>query len=157
MNQPSNNYLNLDFFYREIHVLDYPIEHIISSPDASTAYIKVKERIFKYTKDKKLEQTNKTLNKLCVQMEVIEIDSKDVILALSLDNSFLIDGKEIAKNITSFYVHSDFLLLTTLQHTLICVPLNEIGIKQLYRHDLTIKPWLDNMNKLSLTGEYIFL
>lgn len=137
--------------------MDYPIEHIISSPDASAAYIKVKERIFKYTKDKKLEQTNVTLNKLCIQMEVIKIDSKDIILALSLDNSFLIDGKEIAKNITSFYVHSAFLLLTTLQHTLICVQLNETGIKQLNRHDLTIKPWLENWKEMSLTGEYIFL
>jgi len=136
--------------------LNYPIEHIISSPDAKTAYIKAKAQIFKYTLDGNFEQTSITLNKLCVQMEVINIASKDIILALSLDNSFLIDGKEIAKNITSFYIHSDFMIFTTLQHTLICVPLNEVGIKQLSVHDLTVKPWLNTMNK-SLTGEYIFL
>ncbi|KYM98961.1 Elongator complex protein 1 [Cyphomyrmex costatus] len=105
----------------KIHALDYPIEHIISSSDANTAYIKAKEQIFKYTRDGKFEQTNITLSKLCAQMEIVKINSNDVILALSLENSFLIDGKEIAKNITSFYVHSDFVILTTLQHTLIYI------------------------------------
>lgn len=136
--------------------MDYPVEHIVSSPDANTAYIKVKDQIFKYTKDEKYERTNITLNKQCVQMDVIKIDSKDVILALSPENSFLIDGKEIAKNITSFFVHSDFLLLTTLQHTLICVTLNQNGIKQLSKHDLTVKPWLNKTNEILFTGEYIF-
>lgn len=136
--------------------MDHPIEHIISSPDTSTAYIKAKDQIYKYTKDGKFEQTNITISKQCLQIEVINIDSKDIILALSPENSFLIDGKEIAKNITSFYVHSDFLLLTTLQHTLICVTLNQFGIKQLSKHDLTVKPWLNNTNEILFTGEYIF-
>lgn len=86
-------------------------------------------------------------------MEVVKIDSKDVIIALSCTNCFSIDGKEIAKNITSFYVHSDFLLLTTQQHTLICVPLNESGMEQLSKHDLTVKPWENGSNEISFTGE----
>jgi len=136
--------------------LNYPIEHIISSSDANTAYIKAKEQIFKYTRDGKFEQTNITLNKLCAQIEIVKINSDDVILALSLENSFFINGKETAKNITSFYVHSDFVILTTLQHTLVCVPLNEVGLKQLSVYDLTVKPWLNTMDKMSFTGEYIF-
>lgn len=136
--------------------MDYPIEHIVSCPDARTAYIKAKDQIFKYTWDGKFEQTNITISKPCVQIEVVKIDLKDTILALSLENSFLIDGKEIAKNITSFYVHSDFLLLTTMQHTLICVTLNQFGIKQLSKHDLTIKPWLNNTNEILFKGEYVF-
>ncbi|KYQ49072.1 Elongator complex protein 1 [Trachymyrmex zeteki] len=106
---------------QKIHVLDYPIEHIISSSDANTAYIKAKEQIFKYTQDGKFERTNITLSKLCAQIEIVKINSDDVILSLSLENSFFINGKEIAKNITSFYVHSDFVILTTLQHTLVYI------------------------------------
>lgn len=136
--------------------MDYPIEHIVSCPNASTAYIKANDQIFKYTKDGHFEQTNIMISKPCVRIEVVNIDSKDIILALSSENSFLIDGKEITKNITSFYIHSDFLLLTTLQHTLICVTLNQFGIKQLSKHDLTIKPWLNNTNEILFTGEYVF-
>ncbi|XP_011692610.1 PREDICTED: putative elongator complex protein 1 isoform X1 [Wasmannia auropunctata] len=139
----------------EVHTLNHPIEHIISSPDTNTAYIKAKEQIFKYTRDGKFNPTNITLDRLCVQMEVIKIDSKDVILALSLDNSFFVDGKEIAKNITSFHVYPDFIILTTLQDTLICVPSNEAGIKQLRVNDLTVKPWLNTINKTSLSDIYI--
>ncbi|EGI70530.1 PREDICTED: putative elongator complex protein 1 isoform X1 [Acromyrmex echinatior] len=139
---------------QKIYVLDYPIEHIISS-NANTAYIKAKEQIFKYTRDGKFEQTNITLSKLCAQLEIVKINSDDVILALSLENSFFINGKETAKNITSFYVHSDFVILTTLQHTLVCVPLNEVGLKQLSVYDLTVKPWLNTMDKMSLTDIYI--
>ncbi|XP_077256116.1 elongator complex protein 1 isoform X1 [Temnothorax americanus] len=140
---------------REIHVMDYPIEHIVSSPDANTAYIKVRDRIFKYTRNGKLEQTDITLSEQCEQIEVIQIDSKDIILALSMENSFLVDGKEIAKNITSFYIHSDFLLLTTLQCTLICVLLNEVNIRQLSERDLTIQPWDLNMNEILFAGIYV--
>ncbi|XP_011876927.1 PREDICTED: putative elongator complex protein 1 [Vollenhovia emeryi] len=129
---------------QKVHVLDYLIERIVSSPDANAAYIKARDQIFKYTRDGRIEHTNITLSKPCVKMEVIQIDSRDVILALSSDNSFLVDGKESAKNITSFYVHSEFLLLTSLQDTLICVSLNESGVQQLSKHDLTVKPWLDN-------------
>lgn len=138
-----------------MHLLDFPVEHIISSPDANAAYVKVSERIFKYTLDGKFEQINILLKEKCLQMEVIKLGSKEIILALS-NKDFLINGKEIANNITSFYVHSDFLLLTTLQHTLICVSLTDAGIKQLTKHDLTVKPWLNDMNVL-FTGEYIFL
>ncbi|XP_012536297.1 putative elongator complex protein 1 [Monomorium pharaonis] len=140
---------------QKVHVLDYPIEHIISSSDGNTVYIKTKEYIFKYTRDGQFEQTNMILNKLCVQMEVTKINSKDVIFALSSEYKFLIDGKEIAKNITGFYIHNDFLLLTTLQHTLICVPLNEVGMQQLSKHDLTLKPWLMEVNEKSLRHIYI--
>lgn len=130
------------------------IEYILPSLDANTAYIIVNRAIFKYTKDaEELDPTDILLRELCYQVEVIKIDSKDVIIALSCTNCFSIDGKEIAKNITSFYVHSDFLLLTTQQHTLICVPLNESGMEQLRKHDLTVRPWENGNNEISFTSK----
>lgn len=142
----------MSFFYRKVHVLDFPVQHIISS-DANTAYIKISKQIFKYTLDGKFEQVNILLKENCLQMEVIKLGSKDIILALSVKNGFFIDGKQIAENITNFYVHSDFLLLTTLQHTLICVSLSDVGIKQLSKHDLTVRPWLNDMREFLCAGE----
>lgn len=141
---------------RKFYAVDNSIEYIISSPDADTAYVMVDRAIFKYTKDaEELDPTDILLSELCYQVEVVKIDTRDVIVALSCTNCFSIDGKEIAKNITSFYVHSDFLLLTTQQHTLICVSLNESGMDQLSKHDLTVKPWENGSSEISFADIYI--
>lgn len=135
-----------------------PIEHIVPSPDANEAYVISGGLVFKYSKDhERLEQTN-VLEEQCYQVEVIKIDSKHVIIALSRPNCFLIDGREVAKNITSFCVHSDFLLLSTLQHTLICLPLDKSGMEQLDKYDLTIKPWENNsFQKKFDAGKYMYI
>lgn len=137
--------------------MDGPIEHIIPSPDANTAYVVTNKSVLKYTKDTGLDPIDIELQQFCYQVEVIKIGSKHVIVALSYTNCFLIDGREVANNITSFYVHSDFLLLTTLQHTLICVPLNENGMEQLSKHDLTIKPWENGISEKLFAGEYFYI
>ncbi|KAL6266875.1 hypothetical protein P5V15_003703 [Pogonomyrmex californicus] len=136
----------------QIYTFDDPIQHIISSPDASTAYIITQNKVYKYTKDGQFEETKISFAMPCSQMEVIKIASNDVIIALSHDNNFFIDG-EVVKNITGFYVHSHFLLLITLQATLICVPLSKTGIEQLKKHDLTIKPWLNLNHKEELHAD----
>lgn len=133
--------------------MDGPIEHIIPSPDANTAYVVVDKLVLKYARDTELVPTEIELQQQCHKVEAIKIGPKDVIVALSDTNCFLIDGKEVANNITSFYVHSNFLLLTTLQHTLICVPLNENGFEQLNKHDLTVKPWENNINEKFFAGD----
>ncbi|KAL6255015.1 hypothetical protein P5V15_013350 [Pogonomyrmex californicus] len=82
-------------------------------------------KVYKYTKDGQFKETKKSFAMPCSQMEIIKI-ALNVVIALSHDN-FFIDG-EVVKNIIDFYVHSYFLLLTTLQATLIYVPLNKTGI-----------------------------
>lgn len=152
------------FFHSRFYQADNSIEYIIPSPDINTAYIIIDCKVFKYIKDtERLERKNILFIKELryyvevIKVEAIKIDSKDVIISLSSANCFSIDGKEIAKNITSFYVHSNFLLLITQQHTLICVPLNENGIQQLSKHDLTVKPWENGSNEISLAGKFLFL
>nr|CAD7427157.1 unnamed protein product [Timema monikensis] len=44
---------------------------------------------------------------------------------------FYINTKEIANNVTSYTLHSEFILLTTLQHTLLCSRLDLDGIESL--------------------------
>lgn len=43
------------------------------------------------------------------------------------------DGQEVANNVTSLVVHSEFILLTTLRHMLLCVQLNLKGLQSLIK------------------------
>jgi elongator complex protein 1 len=44
-----------------------------------------------------------------------------------------VNGQEVANNVTSFVVHSEFILLTTLRHVLLCVRLNHKGLQTLIK------------------------
>ena len=37
-----------------------------------------------------------------------------------------VNGKEVASGITSYYIHSDFLMVTTVKHTLKCLPIQHL-------------------------------
>lgn len=75
------------------------------------------------------------------QVDIVEINQKDVLVCRTSNHRLYIDDKNISNNVTSFCLHSEFLLLTTLQHTLLCFSLNEQGLNQLMTSDLTVKPW----------------
>lgn len=141
------------FSCKNTYIMDAPIQHIVPSPDADAAYVITDKAVLKYTIDTGLVPTSIELKELCNHVEVVKLGLKHLVIALSCSNRLLIDGKEVTNNITSFHVHSEFLLLTTLQHTLICIPLNESGMKQLRKHDLTIKPW-EHSDRTSFAGEY---
>ncbi|KZC12649.1 Elongator complex protein 1 [Dufourea novaeangliae] len=130
---------------REIYTMGGLIQHIVPSPDSREAYILVENSGIVYTKESTLVPINVKLPDYTYQMEVINTGTKDIVVSLSHRNCFSINGRQTANNVTSFFVHSEFLLLTTLQHTLICVKINDKDFEELIRHDLTIKPW-ENLN-----------
>ncbi|PSN58313.1 hypothetical protein C0J52_00188 [Blattella germanica] len=67
----------------------------------------------------------------CETLQVCEVDEKNVILGLSSRNRLYVDGEEVANNVTSVLVHSEFILLTTLKHMLLCAQLNQKGLQSL--------------------------
>ena len=51
------------------------------------------------------------------------------LLFTALDEKSLrlyVNGKEVASGITSYYIHSDFLMVTTVKHTLKCIPIQHL-------------------------------
>ncbi|XP_014468470.1 PREDICTED: elongator complex protein 1 [Dinoponera quadriceps] len=126
-----------------IYTVDEPIEHIVPA-GMDAAYVITNKSVLKFTVDEGLVPTSIEWKESCCHVEVVKIGTRHFVVALSRTNRFLIDGEEVANNVASFYVHSAFLLLTTLQHTLICVPLDESGMERLRKHDLTVKPWEHN-------------
>ena len=60
----------------------------------------------------------------CSQIEQYQ----NFVIALSDRSQRLyINGTEVGSGITSFYIHSDFLMVTTVKHTLKCLPLSEVA------------------------------
>ena len=67
----------------------------------------------------------------CSQIELYQDYSKsfqDYFLSLNERNQRLyVNGQEVASGISSFFIHSDFLMATTVKHTLKCLPLSEMS------------------------------
>ncbi|XP_066585259.1 elongator complex protein 1 isoform X2 [Prorops nasuta] len=120
-----------------------PIHQILPSSNTDIIYVAVNNSIEKYfiTDENNAPHLEFDLQPFTFHTEVTVIDSEDVIIALSYKNRLTVNGKEVANNISSFRVHNEFLLVTTLQHTLICVPLKKEAFKKLMQQDLTVKPW----------------
>lgn len=69
-----------------------------------------------------------TLPTNCTNLELVNHGDGCHILALNERSQRLyLNGKEISTGITSFSVHSDFLMLTTVKHTLKCLPLSRLN------------------------------
>ncbi|XP_071171469.1 elongator complex protein 1-like [Mytilus edulis] len=57
----------------------------------------------------------------CTQMAVCDIGGQEVVLGLTDRYRFYVNNVEVATNCTSFAIHDEFLLLTTLSHTCRCI------------------------------------
>ncbi|OXU28995.1 hypothetical protein TSAR_015024 [Trichomalopsis sarcophagae] len=127
------------------------IEHIVPSSDSKTVYIVVNNKIYSYNDRDGLSKSdlvimNESSTRAMVKVEFVMFGEKEAIVTLSRKYVLYVNGKQVSNNITSFFVHSEFLLLTTLQHALICFKLDENGLDQLCTRDLTIQPWENEAN-----------
>ncbi|KAJ8898249.1 hypothetical protein PR048_003609 [Dryococelus australis] len=78
-----------------------------------------------------LKQYTFSLPECCVKLDVCRVDGMEVVFGLSNRNRFYMNAKEAANNVTSYVLHPHFLLLTTLQHTLLCCRLSTACIQEL--------------------------
>ncbi|XP_057324154.1 putative elongator complex protein 1 [Microplitis mediator] len=136
---------------------DQHIQHIVASPGDvdKTAYLVVDNQVLKYNEDEEEDDISPTeiiIPESCDQMEVVEIEGRHVIVMLGCTNRLYVDGSEVANNITSICVHSDFLLLTTLQHALVCVNMNADGFRKLSMSNLSLKSWGNGQNERNTGG-----
>lgn len=121
------------------------IEHIIPSPDSRTAHVAVNGKLYAYSDRDGLRKSGLALEedstRAARKIELVRFGERDALLALSRKHALHVDGKQVANNVTSFCVHSEFVLVTTLQHALICFGLDEAGLEQLCTGDLSAQPW----------------
>ncbi|XP_043500282.1 putative elongator complex protein 1 isoform X1 [Polistes fuscatus] len=134
---------------KQTHIMDALIEHIICSPNTDDIFLIAEGSVLKY-KDNELDLIGIKLPNFSSKVDLIHNGTSHAIISLSHGNRLSINSKEVANNVTSFFLHSKLLLLTTSQHTLICVTLDEEGLEQLSKQDLTTKPWENNMFQKSV-------
>ncbi|PNF34889.1 hypothetical protein B7P43_G01410 [Cryptotermes secundus] len=108
---------------------------IVSAPDSSGAVVQLADgTLLIYSLDQnEMVKYLTPLPEACETLQVSHIDGKDISLGLSRRNRLYVDGQEVANNVTSFVVHSEFILLTTLKHVLLCARLNDKGLQSLIR------------------------
>ncbi|KAM3965504.1 elongator complex protein 1 [Aphomia sociella] len=70
----------------------------------------------------------------CPKFNLISIEGELFYLGLSHKGNLLINDATVLNNVSSFFVHTHFLLLTTLQHLLLCVELTKSGISAIMEH-----------------------
>ncbi|BFZ01620.1 hypothetical protein BsWGS_04659 [Bradybaena similaris] len=58
---------------------------------------------------------------LCTEMAVTSFEKEEAIVGLTERFRLYVNGLEVASNCTSFGIHNEFILLTTLYHTLRCI------------------------------------
>ncbi|XP_063980475.1 elongator complex protein 1 [Diachasmimorpha longicaudata] len=134
-------------------MMDGYIHHIVPTTDPNEAYLILDSGVLKYTHGEGIIPTEIILPEQCDHVEAVRIGMRHVLVALGSRNRLFLDGAEVANNITSICIHSEFLLLTTLQHTLVTVRMNELGFSKFSTSTLSIKSWgtdIDESTGLSL-------
>lgn len=135
------------------------IQHIVASPGDvnDTAYLVVGNQVLKYIHGEGAVPTEIIIPESCDQVEVVEIEKRHVIVMLGCSNRLYVDGSEVANNINSICIHSDFLLLTTLQHALVCVAMNSDGFSKLSMSNLSLKSWGTGQTEHTTGGKLFFI
>ncbi|XP_026826897.1 elongator complex protein 1 isoform X2 [Ooceraea biroi] len=122
------------------------IQHIVASPDPDEAYVVSDGCVYKFT-EKSVELTNIPLNETCCQVDVTKYGGKEkkYLVALTHTNRLLVDGCEFSKSILSYFIHTDALLFTTLQNTLICIPFLIKPMEQMKRDKFDYEHWAQHV------------
>ncbi|XP_014219597.1 elongator complex protein 1 isoform X2 [Copidosoma floridanum] len=127
------------------------IQHMVLNSNATTAYIVVSGQLYTYddicgVQKSNLQLTSETTDKQMLKIEFMKFADEEVLVALTRKHILFVNGKQVANNVTSFFVHSQFLLITTLQHALVSFKLDDRGLKQLNNGALlNVQPW-ENKN-----------
>ncbi|XP_013183864.1 elongator complex protein 1 isoform X2 [Amyelois transitella] len=73
----------------------------------------------------------------CPKFSVLSILDTLYFLGLSHKGHLYLNGDVILSNVSSFFIHTHFLLITTLQHVLLCIELTESGITAIAEYQKT--------------------
>nr|CAD7393378.1 unnamed protein product [Timema cristinae] len=113
--------------------LDSCLVSIVRTADPLKVLLQMSDgKLFVYdTAQNKVSLYNFNLSECCTKLNILRVEETEFVFGLSDRNRFYINTKEIANNVTSYTLHSEFILLTTLQHTLLCSRLDLDGIESL--------------------------
>ncbi|XP_046853969.1 putative elongator complex protein 1 [Xenia sp. Carnegie-2017] len=119
--------------YTAIYQIFFPVKNLLRlsvNVDTSSVALELTDgSIMKYTSDSehvKLEPwfdadgNAVSLLQPCEHIAVVKIGKEEVVIGLTRHGRLYVNNKEIANNCSSFFVHDEFLLVTTTSHLLRC-------------------------------------
>ncbi|XP_059486285.1 putative elongator complex protein 1 [Neocloeon triangulifer] len=69
----------------------------------------------------------------CVQFNIVQVESETHVIGRSLLGQLYVDSVDVMKNCSSYFIHSDFILITTSENKLLCIPRTKNGIESLLK------------------------
>ncbi|CAH0758252.1 unnamed protein product [Diatraea saccharalis] len=97
--------------------------------DSSILFLQTnKGEIIKYYEGGLAESQEISFGVSCPKFNIIMIDETLYYIGLSHKNNLFLNDTMILNSVNSYFVHTHFLLLTTLQHFLLCTDLTHTGI-----------------------------
>ncbi|KAG6444956.1 hypothetical protein O3G_MSEX003635 [Manduca sexta] len=106
------------------------VTRIASNPkDSSKLFLLLSNgEILQYQAGGFIEEQYVSFNVSCTKFNVFIIEDELHFIGLTHKGNLYIGNRMIMNNVSSFFIHTDFLLLTTLQHVLLCVKLTPHGL-----------------------------
>lgn len=119
-------------------ILPTAVIRIESHPtDLSIAFLLLNNGdILKYTKGGNIEPIEVSFGIPCPKFNVFYVEDDIQFISLTHKGQLYLDDKEVMNNVSSFFVHTHFLLITTLQHMLLCTELSKAGINAIREYSL---------------------
>ncbi|XP_028167442.1 elongator complex protein 1 [Ostrinia furnacalis] len=90
--------------------------------------------IVRYDKGGSIESQGMSFSVACPKFSLLFIDETLYYLGLSHKNTLNINGNVIMNGVSSYFVHTHFLLITTLQHLLLCTELTKLGLDAIIQY-----------------------
>lgn len=76
----------------------------------------------------------------CPRFSILVLDDELVFISLSHKGNLYYNDNLIMNNVSSYFIHTYFLLLTTLQHVLLCTEITKSGIQAIIDYQKTESP-----------------
>ncbi|XP_072938370.1 putative elongator complex protein 1 [Epargyreus clarus] len=143
----GNNYHNLTIFdisddkimKRHSELLPSAVTKICPHPtNASVLFLQLcTGEIIEYTLNESISPEDTSFPVSCMKFDVLSIDTDLYFLGLSHKGVMYINGTMVMNNVSSYFIHTNFLLVTTLKHLLLCTDLTKAGLKAISEHEKT--------------------
>ncbi|XP_014368772.2 elongator complex protein 1 [Papilio machaon] len=122
--------------------LPAPVVRLHSDPiDPSTVFLQLNTgEIMKYSSGKNVTIQDISFKTSCSKFDIVFIQNKLHFLGLSQKGNLYIDNVSVLNNVSSYFVHTSFLLITTLQHYLLCTELSQTGFEAITEYQKNDSP-----------------
>ncbi|CAH2087106.1 unnamed protein product [Euphydryas editha] len=125
------------------HVLSLPsgVTRVHSHPSISfIVFLQLDSgEILQYCSDGTVTPQEISFPEACPKFCVLSADNDVYFLGLSHKGYLYLMDVMVMNNVSSFFVHTGYLLLTTLKHVLLCVELTKVGLSSIESFDKTEK------------------